>query len=108
MYTDQGPLYININKRTNDKYQFHFESGSFMDMDDDPIDVKSFFVTSGNENLYNFYKPLIREKLEGLKPFDDNYSILDVRMSKLAEGLSNRTWSEDFLLSCMTGDIYEQ
>ena len=34
-YTNQGPLYILINKADpEDKYQFHFESESFMDAED--------------------------------------------------------------------------
>jgi hypothetical protein len=37
-YRDDGELYININKKTNEKYQFHFESGSYMDATDNPID----------------------------------------------------------------------
>ncbi|MBR6517651.1 MAG: hypothetical protein IKT40_12540 [Bacilli bacterium] len=37
-YNDQGPLYINIDKRTNEKYQFHFESDSFMDENDVAIE----------------------------------------------------------------------
>lgn len=40
-YNAEGPLYININKRNNTKYQFHFETSSFMDERDveinDPI-----------------------------------------------------------------------
>ena len=30
-YNNQGPLYININKKTGKKYQFHFESDQCMD-----------------------------------------------------------------------------
>lgn len=37
-YTKEGPLYININKKDNRKYQFHFESGQFMDEFDDEIE----------------------------------------------------------------------
>lgn len=37
-YTSQGPLYINIDKRTNRKYQFHFQSDQFMDERDNQID----------------------------------------------------------------------
>ena len=36
-YSSQGPLYININKQTGEKYQFHFESNSFMDQYDEEI-----------------------------------------------------------------------
>lgn len=34
-YIEDGPLYIFV--KGDDKYQFHFESGQFMDKDDNPI-----------------------------------------------------------------------
>lgn len=37
-YTKQGPLYINIDKKQNRKYQFHFESGQFMNEFDEEIE----------------------------------------------------------------------
>ena len=50
-YTSDGNLFININKHNpGEKYQFHFESGSYMDKDDDEIDVEDFFLK--NEKLY--------------------------------------------------------
>lgn len=36
-YNSKGSLYININKKTNKKYQFHFETNSFTDETDNPI-----------------------------------------------------------------------
>lgn len=49
-YTERGKLYININKKSGEKYQFHFESNSFMNSKDITIDrtVKNM--------LYNIYK----------------------------------------------------
>lgn len=38
-YNSQGRLYININKMTGEKYQFHFETDSFMDSTDSEIDA---------------------------------------------------------------------
>lgn len=55
-YTRDGKLYININKSTGDKYQFHFESESFMDSDDDEIDIEDFFLTNGD--LAKFYSDI--------------------------------------------------
>jgi hypothetical protein len=44
-YTDDGQLYININKHNpKEKYQFHFETESFMDKEDEEIDIEEFFV----------------------------------------------------------------
>lgn len=36
-YNAKGPLYVNIDKRSNRKYQFHFETSQFMDEEDRPI-----------------------------------------------------------------------
>jgi hypothetical protein len=52
-YNDQGPLYININKKTNEKFQFHFETNSFMDETDSRIDFKKFI--KNNSDLKEFY-----------------------------------------------------
>lgn len=42
-YNRQGPLYIIINKKTQDKYQFHFQSQQYMDSDDYQLDLEEFF-----------------------------------------------------------------
>jgi hypothetical protein len=36
-YNSQGPLYIWHDKKLKEKFQFHFESGQFMDAQDNPI-----------------------------------------------------------------------
>ena len=36
-YIDEGPLYIFMRPGSDEKYQFHFESGQFMDKDDQPV-----------------------------------------------------------------------
>lgn len=36
-YISQGPLFIFINPSTKEKYQFNYETDSFMDKDDNPI-----------------------------------------------------------------------
>ena len=38
-YNNEGYLFINIDKVNNRKYQFHFESGQFMNENDEPIFV---------------------------------------------------------------------
>lgn len=37
-YNSEGPLFINIDKRNNRKYQFHFETDQFMDERDNELD----------------------------------------------------------------------
>ena len=54
-YNNEGKLYININKNTGDKYQFHFESNSFMDAEDKPITgiiAEEIGLSSGAEQFY--------------------------------------------------------
>ena len=58
-YSKEGKLYININKKSGEKFQFHFETFSFMDADDSEInyDDSPVFdnmqdVTEGMENFY--------------------------------------------------------
>ena len=54
-YNNEGRLYININKNTGDKYQFHFESSSFMDAEDKPIKgiiAEEIGLSSGAEQFY--------------------------------------------------------
>jgi len=42
-YNEDGPLYILINKQNpNEKYQFHFETNQYKDVEDREIDLKSF------------------------------------------------------------------
>lgn len=62
-YTRQGPLYINIDKNNNEKFQFHFESESFMNAEDRPIDILEF-VFEDHKDLRDFYTPLICKWLE--------------------------------------------
>lgn len=62
-YAQDGPLYININKQTKEKYQFHFESHSFMNQWDCEIDAPILDNMYGaTEGLKNFYKKLSNER----------------------------------------------
>lgn len=60
-YNDQGNLYININKVSgdiSDKYQFHFETDSFMDATDSPIETPIYETIGLNEGVLEFYKSI--------------------------------------------------
>ena len=62
-YNKQGPLYINIDKINNKKYQFHLESGQFMDEEDDPIDdLLEFISHKEQKGLSEFYVELITKR----------------------------------------------
>lgn len=59
-YTNQGPLYIVINKSNpKEKYQFHLESYQFMDKNDYDIDIYEFLKE--NEGLYNFFEGVFND-----------------------------------------------
>ena len=62
-YTHRGPLYINIDKRYGDKYQFHFPSKSFMDQSDDEIERPIFDEIGATEGLKKFYRTITTESM---------------------------------------------
>jgi hypothetical protein len=79
-YSKQGNLYININKQDpEEKYQFHFETNSFMDSEDSSIDLMDFL--GENPDLKKFYSELI----------DKNFKIVVRNNSKLYYLLENPT-----------------
>lgn len=55
-YNRQGPLYIIINRKTQDKFQFHFESEQYMNADDSQVNLKNFF--SENSELQSLFLDL--------------------------------------------------
>lgn len=76
-YITKGPLYININKKCNTKYQFHFETMSFMDEDDIssiPLTIweKLFLLPPYNDILDDDFKSFIIEA----KYLGRNYNII--------------------------------
>ena len=62
-YSKKGKLYININKETREKYQFHFETDSFMDSEDETIMDPILERIDATEGLRNFYKETIPQEL---------------------------------------------
>ena len=63
IYNNKGPLYILINKNNpNKKYQFHFESSQFMDVDDTPIDMSMFL--EDNPEIKSVFKNIIDNTLD--------------------------------------------
>ena len=77
-YSKQGPLYIITDKKTNDRWQFHFESNQFMDEKDSPLEqdnastVQSDFEVSGlitfltkHAEVANAFAKLGKFKIEG-------------------------------------------
>ena len=58
-YNDQGNLYINIRKSDGEKFQFHFETDSFMDATDAPIEGCIYEEIGMSEGLVTFYKSIL-------------------------------------------------
>ena len=55
-YSRRGPLYIVVNKSNlNEKYQLHFESKQYMDVNDNRFDTAKFF--DENVGIKNFFFP---------------------------------------------------
>lgn len=80
-YSKDGPLYININKQTGRKYQFHFESDQLMNEQDEEIstaDIENSNITHGSlcdiigvtDGMYNFYKKQVKQNLHTFMQFD--------------------------------------
>lgn len=63
-YNNQGNLYININKNTHEKYQFHFETSSFMDETDSPIEEPICETIGLSESAINWYREHVSEWLK--------------------------------------------
>lgn len=60
-YNSQGPLYININRRTKEKWQFHFETKTFCDAEDNSVDINEV-LQSMSEGLQEFYRDKVQSK----------------------------------------------
>ena len=52
IYSAQGPLYINIRKSDNAKFQFHFETGQFMNSNKGPIQLNKIGLSEGAVDFY--------------------------------------------------------
>ena len=105
-----GEYYININKHNPDeKYQFHFESGQFMDASDRSIDMADFL--NENQGLKKFYGDTFLTKIKDYitSHMDGNTIKLDMRkFSDIYDELSNRdSISSDSIEAILSGDTFE-
>ena len=78
MYSKQGPLYINIRKSDGAKFQFHFETGQFMDANDDSIRLNKIGLSEGIGGFYNKIdsKFIYRLKFDWVGDFKDGFAIV--------------------------------
>jgi hypothetical protein len=57
-------LYININKITGEKYQFHFETSSFKDKNDNDIEGDNLFdVIKASKGMVNAYQNILPKEI---------------------------------------------
>jgi hypothetical protein len=64
-YATQGPLYIILQKKTNKRWQFHFESEQYMDEHDERINFVGFFIE--NPELINVFPNSIQREGDLMK-----------------------------------------
>ena len=64
MYSNQGPLYINIRKSDGAKFQFHFETNQFMDADDEPESFNAIGLSEGIIEFYTKTNPRFKPLME--------------------------------------------
>lgn len=106
-YTNSGNLYININKTDpEEKYQFHFESSSFMDINDRSIYIMEFL--EDKPALKEFYLPKLLEVI-GLDESDideDGHVTATVYDESDFESVFGRDWGS-FIYNLINGDSYE-
>ena len=82
-YNKQGPLYIIINRKTQEKFQFHFESQQFMNADDSYINITDFF--KNNSELQDLFLDLAISKNEW--DFVENMGTAPEKLSERMESL---------------------
>ena len=86
-YTKSGPLYININKNNPaEKYQLHFESGQYMDREDEEISLSDLFDQF--PSLRKAYEPILQDLLrKSIEPYQEDGGSFIVTAPK--QGLAN-------------------
>lgn len=105
-YSRRGPLYIIINKSDNNiKYQFHFESGQYMDPSDRQINTGD--ILDVNPELLEYFFPSF------FKEVDQNQLNLEIKrmdilsseyMTKLVERMAEGT-QNPIILSILNYDV---
>ena len=114
-YTGQGPLYILINKSNpEEKYQFHFETRSFMDKDDSSINIFDFLAEYSS--MYDFFREIMLKAIDfdSLNIESDECSFtltMEQLATKFRHEYDSRSWrdavSGEFIADILFGDYFE-
>ena len=76
MYTKDGPLYVNIRKSDGSKYQFHFPTRQFMDINDKEVSIRELGLSEGLVKFYETVYPNFNlyMKYDFVGDFHDGYA----------------------------------
>lgn len=78
MYSNQGPLYINIRKSDGAKFQFHFETNQFMDANDTSAQLNDIGLSEGIVSFYSkinsFFK--FKMKFDWVAEFNEGFAVV--------------------------------
>ena len=85
MYSKQGPLYINLRKSDNAKFQFHFETMQFMDSNDSPVHLNTIKLSDGITEFYSKINTVFRFLLR--------YDYVDTFFNGYAKIKLNNKWN---------------
>lgn len=79
-YSRQGPLYINIHKSNSEKFQFHFETGQFMNAEDKPIVLNKIGLSKEIINFYSGidFKFRFRLKFDWVGSFTEGFAVVQL------------------------------
>ena len=82
-YSEQGPLYILIDKKTKDKYQFHFESGQCMNKQDiDLVFPLADNIPNWNDRLSDFFIKIMEKSGNDDFSLDAEYYVTGFRQGR--------------------------
>ena len=101
-----GQYYININKKTGEKYQFHFESHQFMNEDDYSIDIEEFMNEPGNSGLSDFYLPIVNSVLDR-ELLDDGGEYKFSESQMIDNYIKCTDFSEDVIKRLFWGEVLD-
>ena len=73
IYSAQGPIYINIRKSDNAKFQFHFETRQFVNVNEGPVRLNEIRLSNGIIGFYTKIDPMFNFRLN----FDDVGNFID-------------------------------
>ena len=82
-YTQQGPLYINLPKNGDEKYQFHFPSRQYMDKDDKEIYLEDFL--NKHSDLKDFYYDRIAKEVFLMEGDEESFTLSSYDLERIFE-----------------------